>query len=88
MTREIWPGGLDMLVQTGKHAGKAAEEILLKSPDWAEWLMTKHPKNDLVPEFKRLIPVYHPGEDLTTRGPSTYLSAIRPCMVDIDPIVP
>ena len=47
-----------MLVRTGKYAGKTAEEILLKSPDWAEWLIATHPKNDLVPEFGRLVGIF------------------------------
>lgn len=47
-----------MLVQSGRHAGKTAEEIILKSPDWAEWLIDKHPQNNLVSEFKRLIQIF------------------------------
>jgi hypothetical protein len=44
-----------MGLQSGKHAGKTTETLLLKSPDWAQWMMSNHPDNPVSREFRRLV---------------------------------
>lgn len=46
-----------MIIQSGKHKGKTAALVILKYPDWVEWLIAKHPENSLVAEFRRLIEI-------------------------------
>jgi hypothetical protein len=50
-------GETTMRFQTGKYAGKTVEEVLLKAPDFAEWLILEHPENPHANDFKRLIRV-------------------------------
>src|SRR4051812_207176 len=43
-----------MEFKSGKHAGKTAEEVLFKSPDWARWNIRNHPEAAHSKEFVRL----------------------------------
>jgi hypothetical protein len=47
-----------MLIQTGTHAHKTTQLVLLKWPDWVQWLLHNCPHNKLVPDFERLIEIF------------------------------
>jgi hypothetical protein len=44
-----------MEFKSGKHAGKATEEVLLKKPDFAQWHIWKYPDAKHAKDFERLI---------------------------------
>ena len=46
-------------IKSGKHAGRATEEILLKKPDVAEWYLKNRRKSRYAKDFKRLIKIFN-----------------------------
>jgi hypothetical protein len=44
-----------MRFQSGKHAGKTLDEVLLKQPDFAQWYIRKYPDAPAAKEFDRLM---------------------------------
>jgi hypothetical protein len=43
-----------MHLKSGAHAGKTTEELLLKQPDWAQWMVGKYPDSPITKSFRAL----------------------------------
>jgi hypothetical protein len=43
-----------MRIKTGKKAGKTTQELLLKEPDWAQWMAENHPDSIVSKDFRDL----------------------------------
>ena len=41
-----------MEFKTGKHEGQTTEEVLIKEPDFAQWLIGEHPDSPHAKAFK------------------------------------
>jgi hypothetical protein len=47
-----------MRFQTGKYAGKTYETVLLKNPDFAEWMIGNHSDGTTAKQFRALIAIF------------------------------
>ena len=48
-----------MRLQSGKNAGKITEELLLKQPDWAQWMVENHPDSVVSKSFRLLAKTFN-----------------------------
>lgn len=42
-----------MLIQSGKYEGRETQYVLLRMPDWANWMIANHPANPICRQFSR-----------------------------------
>jgi hypothetical protein len=47
-----------MLIETGRHALRTTQLVVLKRPDRVQWLLRNYPDNKLVPDFELLIEIF------------------------------
>jgi hypothetical protein len=43
-----------MLIKSGRHAGTTTEELLLKQPDWAQWMVERYADTPIGRSFRGL----------------------------------